>query len=80
MDLQVIPEAVAVRASDSVLNKVIVGLSDPEGSWCLVSVQARPTSLDHHNQVTIQVVLLLDSILDEDVVTFDIIDNVVCHS
>jgi hypothetical protein len=80
MDLQVIPETIAVRATDSVLDKVIVWLSDPEGRRSLVSVKARPAAFHHHDQVAVQVVLFLNGILNEDVVTLDIVDNVVCHS
>jgi hypothetical protein len=77
VNLQIVPESIAIRASDSVLDEVVVWLSNPEAGRGLVSVEAGPAAFDLHNQVTVEVVLLLDSILNEDVVTLDLIDNVV---
>ena len=37
--LQVKPVRVPVRPSSVVVNEIVVGIGDPEGSWCLVSVK-----------------------------------------
>jgi hypothetical protein len=77
VNLQIVPESIAIRASDSVLDEVVVWLSDPEASRSLVSVETGPAALDLHNQVAIHVVLLLNGILDKDVVALDLIHIIV---
>lgn len=80
VNLQIVPESVAIRSSDSILNKVVVWVGDPETSWSLVSVETGPAALDFHDQVAIQIVLLLNSILNEDIVSFDFVNNIVHNS
>jgi hypothetical protein len=49
VNLQIVPESVAIRSSDSILNKVVVWVGDPETSWSLVSVETGPAALDLHD-------------------------------
>lgn len=78
--LQVVPVPVSIRASGMVLNEIVVWISDPEASWCLVRVQKRPTPLCLHDQVLVDVVLLFNGILNEDCVALDVVANVLHDS
>jgi hypothetical protein len=80
MNLEIIPIGISVRSTDSVLNEGVVRGSDPETSWGLISVQSRPRSLDLDDTVSNQLILLLNGILNEDVVTLDRVTNVVHNS
>lgn len=77
MDLQVVPEAISIRASNSIFDEAVVWLCDPESCRRLISVETRPTAFDHDNAIAVHVVLLLNRILDEDVVALCVVDNVV---
>lgn len=55
-------------------------MSDPEAGWSLISVETRPRAFHLHHQVVVHVVLALHCILDEDVVTLHIVDNIVGQS
>lgn len=77
MLLQIIPVAIAVRTSTSVIFKVIVGTCDPEAGWRLISIKQRPASLGHNDTVRLNEVLLFNSIFDKDNVTLNIIRHVV---
>jgi len=77
MNLQIVPESVAVRATNTVLNEVIVRLSDPEAARRLISVETRPAASHIDKAVVVEEVLLLNSILDEDVVALYLVDKVV---
>jgi hypothetical protein len=63
-----------------IFNEGIVRLGDPEPCWSLISVQTTPTSLDFHHEILIKIILLLDGVFNENVVTFDFISNVVHDS
>lgn len=63
-----------------VVDEIVVWVGDPEAGWRLICVQERPTSLGLHDQVSFDVVLLFNGVLDEDDVTFDIVSNVVDES
>lgn len=77
VNLQVVPEGISVRTANSVLDEIIVRLCDPEGCWRLIGVEARPAAFDHHNQVVVKIILLLNCILNEDVVTLHRVNDVV---
>ena len=49
VELQVEPEAVAIGTSDSILDKLIVGICDPKTSWSLISIETGHGSLDSHD-------------------------------
>lgn len=77
MDLQIIPVAVSVRATAAIFDEVVVRTSDPVAGWRLIRVEKGPAPLGHNDAVLLDQVLLLDSILNEDDMTFDIVANVV---
>ena len=80
MNLQVEPIAVPVRTSCVVFCEVVVWICNPERSRCLVCIEQRPRSLSLHYQVSVDLVVSFDSILDEDVVSLHIINDIVCQS
>ena len=63
-----------------IINKIVVWMSEPDTGWSLISVKKRPGSNCLHNQVVINVVLCLNSILNEDSVSLSIISNVIFNS
>lgn len=77
MDLQIIPIAITVGTTATILDKVVIRVSDPEASWCLIRIEQRPTSLSHDDAVMVYIVLLFNSILNENDVTFDVVSNIV---
>jgi len=60
-----------------VVQEVVVWTSDPDASRCLISVEKRPTSFGHDNEIVCDVILLLNSILNEDVVTLGVVNHIV---
>jgi len=76
MDLEVIPVAVSIRASCVVASEVVVRIGDPETSWSLISVEQTPGSHRLHDKVVMNLVVSLDSVLDENVVALDSVNDV----
>jgi len=60
-----------------ILDKVVVWIGDPDASRCLISVEQWPTPLCLHDKVLVDIVLLLDSIFNEDCMALHIIRNIV---
>ena len=68
----------------------VVWVSDPDGSWSLISVEERPGATDIEDQVVLNEILALNSIFNEDCVAHSVIGDVVldaqvvhsvdCHS
>lgn len=77
MRLQIVPVAVPVRASGVVVDEVVVGVCDPEAGWGLIGVEETPGSLGHDDEVSRDVVVPLDSVLDEDRVAHAVESDVV---
>lgn len=77
MDLQIIPIAIAVGTTTPILDKVVVGVRDPEASRRLIRIEQRPTPLSHDDAVFVNIVLLFDSVLNENDVTFDVVSYIV---
>lgn len=63
-----------------VVSKVVVWIGDPEGGWRLISIEQRPRPLRLHDQVPVYLVVSFDSVLDEDVVSFHVVDHIVSQS
>lgn len=78
--LRVIPVRVTIRASSVVIADDVVRVSDPERSRGLVSVQQTPRATHVHNQVALDQVFGLDSILDKDGMAHSVISNIVLHA
>ena len=76
MFLKIIPVAVAIRATTMVVDEVVVWIGDPEASWGLISVEQAVGSTSIDDQIVLDQVLGLNSILDEDGVTHGLISNI----
>ena len=76
MFLKIIPVAITIRTTTMVIHKVVVWVSDPEASRGLISVKKRPTTLSLHDKVTLNMVLLFNSIFNENDMTLNIISNI----
>jgi len=63
-----------------VVDEVVVWIGDPDASWRLIRIKKRPTSLSFHDQVTLNMILLFDSILDENNMALNIISDVIDQS
>ena len=78
--LEIIPIAISIRSGSMVTNEVVIWIGDPDTSWGLIGVEKTPRSLGHHDQVTLDMIPSLNTILNEDCVTFGIECNVVNNS
>lgn len=59
--------------------EVVVWISDPETSWCLISVEPTPRPLGLHDQVLFNDIVSLDSVFNEDVMALNIVYKVLLH-
>lgn len=75
--LQVKPVAITVRASCSVVAELVIGVGNPETSWSLISIKKTPTALGLNDQVVLNQILGLCSILDEDAMAHSVVRYVV---
>jgi len=75
--LQVKPEAVTVRASCSVIFELVIGVGNPETSWSLISIKKTPTALGLDDEIILNQILGLCSILDEDRMAHSVVRYVV---
>jgi hypothetical protein len=62
-----------------VVSEDVVGMSDPETSWSLISVKQRPRPLGLHNQVAFDQVVGFGSIFNENGVTHGVVRNIVLN-
>ena len=60
-----------------VIVHMIVWISEPDASWCLVRVEERPRSFRHHNQIASDDVFCFYSVFNEYVVTHSIENDIV---
>ena len=77
MSLKIIPEAISIRSSGMVSNENIVWVSYPEACRSLISVEQAPRSLGLDDQVILDVVVGLNSILNKHSVALDFVSNVI---
>mmetsp|Transcript_468 Transcript_468/g.710 ORF Transcript_468/g.710 Transcript_468/m.710 type:complete len:709 (+) Transcript_468:3585-5711(+) len=75
--LQIVPVRVAIGAASVVVADDVVGVGDPNGGRGLIGVEQRPGAAHVKDQVTLNQVLALDSIFDEDGVAHGVIGDVV---
>ena len=61
-------------------NQRVVGVGDPDASGRLISVQERPRATNINDEVILDQVLSLGSILNEDRVAHSVISNVVLYT
>lgn len=78
--LEIIPDTVPIRSTDMVSNEMVVWMSNPEPSRSLISVQNTPRSCHRDKQVVLAVVVGLNSILYEDIVTLSFVNHIVKDS
>ena len=57
----------------------VVGVGDPVAGWCQVIVQQAGALLNKHGQVVLQDVARLDTVLDEEGSSHDVVDDVALH-
>lgn len=76
MSLKIIPEAISIGTSGMVSNENVVRMGDPEASWCLICVQKTPGPLGLDDQIVLDVIVGLNSILNEYSVAFHFISNI----
>ena len=58
----------------------VIGISDPDAGWSLVSVEKTPRAADINNKIVLDQILSLDSILNEDSVAHSVVGHVVLHA
>ena len=76
MCLEVIPVSISIRASSMVSDEVIIRVCDPETSGSLIGVEQAPRSFGHHDKVSFNMVPPLDTVLDEDSVSFGVVGDI----
>lgn len=80
MHLGVIPVTVSVGSSSVVASHDVVGVSDPDASWGLIGVEQTPGTSCVDNQIVLNEILGLSSILNEDSVAHVLVCDVVLDS
>jgi len=80
MLLHVVPVAVSISASNSVVNHSVVGMGNPEATGGLISGQQTIGSFCSNGQIVIVDILCLSSIFNEEGMTHGVIGDVVEHS
>jgi len=63
-----------------VVNEVVVWVCDPETTGRSIGVEETPRSLSHRNKVSMNLVVSLNCVLDEDIVTHSVVDDIVSNS
>ena len=59
-----------------VSNDVVVGIREPDTSWCLVCYQDTVGSSDLHDEIVVHVVVRLNAVLNEHIVSHAVVDNI----
>jgi len=80
MLLKIVPVSVSVRTGCMVIDEVIVWIRDPEACWSLVGIEQTPRSLCHRDEISGDIVVSFNTILDEDIVTHGIVNNIFSYS
>jgi len=75
--LEIIPIGISIRSGGMISDEVIIWVSDPNCSWCLIGIEKTPGSLGHHDKVALDKIPSLDTIFNEDRVTFGVKCNIV---
>jgi len=75
--LSVEPVTVTVRTCSVVSDKDVVWVSDPETGRRLICVEQAPRTSGTHDQIVLDDVLCLNSILNEDVMAHSVVNNIV---
>ena len=70
---QIVPEAVVRATSAYITSQIIVWVGNPEARRSHVSVQERVTRLSLDDKITLNAVLGLDTVLEEDGMTFRVV-------
>ena len=78
--LQVKPESIESRPSNSVSSEDIVWMSDPHTCWTLICVQQAPRLSDINDQIVLYQIVRLNSILNKDRMSHSSVGNVILHS
>jgi len=80
MLLEIIPITISIGTSCMISNEIVVWIGDPEASRSLVSIKQTPRPFGHHDQIAFNMVSPLDTILNEDCVSFGVVGNILNDS
>ena len=61
------------------MSPLVVRVDNPEAGWVDVRVKQRIGHSGEHGQIVLKNVVLLNTILNEERKSFDIVDNIVLH-
>jgi len=63
-----------------IIDEVIVWIGDPEAGWSLVGVEQTPGSLCHDDEISGDIIVSFNTILDENIVAHSIENNILSYS
>lgn len=80
MHLKIVPEAMIIRTSGVIINEVVIGESNPEAGWFLISVEETKRFNCADDQIFSYEVVRFNRILNKDSMSFDSESNIFYQS